>query len=546
MNDLVDLLSELLDDKKSSIERDITKDFEAFFEKQSDNPKFSMIVWVQGCTGSGKTTFAVMFGQLLLDHDKFIVKEKDILDPTIVYERKRTIGFYNVPDEFVPNLKKAMIESGYGEFIDRIFSIKHLREIRSNMCVIVDEGILSASSKDALLKEMVIFEKGLSYSRHKRLMMLMNSVDDSILLSYRKKAHLTVYKKLTKAYIDNVKHDKFIKKHSKILQRLKDWEGILYSNYKHFDKYGKISMNLKKYAPYYNDKISQNLSNESFDSEFQKILEINKKVKQFAKIVQVEFGKDLFSKPKMNKVLEAWLEMNYPTDFYDLKRHIPKIEKYALLFQYQDQKTKVKRKKEEIEEKMLEKNQFDIDSNDALDVIEIKNDRDKKIYKMHLKGINQEDISKKPEMPTQPRISQIISEIDGKIYNYRGKGYSKWLAGEFDKKCKDDPFKNVEYYDDVPGLPDIEINFDDKEYWIYQTKCSSIIRHQNDYYKNDYQCEIDYCFKILKENPKAIVHMIFHWFSYIDKTYLELVIDLENIPDKIKILDSKEIIPCFN
>jgi hypothetical protein len=203
-----------------------------------------------------------------------------------------------------------------------------------NAILIIDEGVLNANAKEALMKEMVDFEQDLSFSRHKRIIALMNSVDDGVLLGFRKKAHIMIYKQLTKGFVDNVRNDKFVKTHSYDLTKLAVNEAIVYSTYKYFNnRIGKLKLDLKVYCPWYTDKISRNMANETFSAQYNRFSEKDKLATHYAKIAVDFFGADL-KKPRMQSVMLGWFKHVYPDQYFDLQRVIKDIYPAAMYMQY--------------------------------------------------------------------------------------------------------------------------------------------------------------------------------------------------------------------
>ncbi len=306
-----------IEEAHDSIRHNYTVDFIHFLEANNNTPDFSFILLTMGAGGSGKTAVAFMMSHIMLKADP-----------------KRHVLLYRVPETLVPDIHESLKANGLEEWNTRFKRIEHLREVDVNAILIIDEGVLNANAKEALMKEMVDFEQDLSFSRHKRIVALMNSVDDGVLLGFRKKAHIMIYKQLTKGFVDNVRNDHFVKTHAYDLTKLAINEAIVYSTYKYFsNKIGKLKLDLKLYCPWYNDKISRNMANETFSAQFSRFTEKDKLATHYAKIAVDFFGKDL-GKPRMQAVMLGWFKHEYPDQYFDLQRVIKDIYQTAMYMQY--------------------------------------------------------------------------------------------------------------------------------------------------------------------------------------------------------------------
>lgn len=311
-----------LEDESSSIKHNWTAEFIRFLKVNNETADFSFILLTIGAGGSGKTAVAFMISHVLLEADP-----------------KRHVLLYQVPEGLIPAIHESLKANGLESWCSRFKRIEHLREVDVNAILIFDEGVLQANAKEALMKEMVDFEQDLSFSRHKRTIVLMNSVDDGILLAYRKKAHITIYKQLNKGFVDNVRNDKFVKQYRTELTKLDVREAIVYSTYKYFNnKIGKLKMDLKLYCPWYNDKISRNMEGSTFSAQFSRYEGNAKLVEEYAKKAVDAFGKDLIKKARMKSILLGWMEETFPDKYFDLKRYIDSIYNRAVYKEYMSQK----------------------------------------------------------------------------------------------------------------------------------------------------------------------------------------------------------------
>lgn len=566
-------VKEMIEGKKSlGIEKDITKEFMSVLASQSENKEFSIITWILGSTGSGKTSLMFILAQHILNTDKFekFIDEsgKEIIIP-------RHIQMYNVPDTLIKEVQRSMIENGFGEYATRITKIKALREIKNNAIVCIDEGILSANSKESLRIEFRNFEKGLSYSRHKRLFFIMNSTDDGILLAYRKKAHVIIYKMLSEGFIQYQNKDLFIKNHADIIRNLAVDESVLISDHKLFKKSGKIKLNSKQYVPYYNATISQNLSNNSFDADFERDEQISKDITKFARVVRDFFGKDLFKQKKINSIVEDWFELTYPEAFADLRRYIPKIVKRAMHFQYIIDRESKESAEEELEEQLEHEPDFNVTDDQLLQAMVDVNERDKKIYMDCLKQLTQDQIAKKNNLKSQGGISAIKKSIEGKLSQKKGKLYEKFYADKLKDKFNADPDVVIHYIEDNDREVDVLVlngkNLKDQfktdkelhdfynesksnkkifdKFHITKIICisvkhSSLTRNEIEYIIDEFGPEIEYCKTTHEAMPNLQVECVFHYFSLVDKISMDRNIPFDNPPVKYLVKQNREIIAC--
>jgi hypothetical protein len=307
------------------------------------NDEFQMIIFQMGTTGGGKTGTGLILGNLLLHSDP-----------------SRYMVFWNTPATIVDSIEKVCPPYMRG----RIEVATKLREVRPNAFLVVDEGVAQADAKEALKVEMRSFVKALSYSRHLRIITLLNATDDGVLLGFRKKSQLQFYKLLTAPLIDLSKNAPFLKKHKGTLIRLRPWETLFVSSYKYFQRTGIMKMALGRPNPrlrvmferkgipnlcsWYTTEISKNMSEVSFDYEWQKTQERRVEIEKLVNEAIKKFG-DRLLKTRSNQLIEGWLLTEKREIYHDFKRHITEISRIAFykLEMRKIQKEQKKKKKKD-------------------------------------------------------------------------------------------------------------------------------------------------------------------------------------------------------
>jgi len=303
-------LRKLTQNKTSSFQKyhDHTTKFIQMLMEEKDNPESSFISMIIGATGSGKTALSFIIATILL-----------LSDPT------RCCQLFRVNEALLHGVKETA-----PKFLSDKFSIiSHLREVKPNSIVIIDEGLLNANGKEALKLEFRAFEKGLGITRHFRIIIILNSQSDGIIKSYKKLAHMVFYKQISIISDQNTKNT-FLKANNYTLKSLKESQTLFQSDYKKFKKWGRLEIDIEDIIPWYNFKISKSYSQDNFDQQFSQEEKLDKILKDLA-IKALEFwGSDLM-KPKSEMVLSSWIkeQVSFET-YYDVKTRIRDILSYAV------------------------------------------------------------------------------------------------------------------------------------------------------------------------------------------------------------------------
>jgi len=389
-----------------------------------DNPESSFISMIIGATGSGKTALSFIITTILL-----------LSDPT------RLCQLFRVQ----PALLHGIKETAPKFLSDKFSIIEHLREVKPNSILIIDEGLLNANGKEALKLEFRAFEKGLGISRHFRIITILNSQSDGIIKSYRKLAHMIFYKQISIISDLNSKNP-FMKKNNYVLKSLKESQTLFQSDYKKFKKWGRIEIDIEDIIPWYNFDISKSYSQDNFDQQFSQEQKLNKMLKELA-IKALEFwGNDLM-KPKAEMVLSSWIkeQVSFET-YYDVKTRIREILSYAIyMMRMKDRTAKQKKLKDPQDEKIIfGKSDFAEFCSKQFESDPIKS----KMVLLFLSGEIQKEIASKIKKQTTWTNTQIT--------NFRTKemGYlnEKWFshemgggetAGNVNKSDYIDPWGNI-------------------------------------------------------------------------------------------------------
>ena len=293
--------------------RNITEKWVSFLKRDKRMPKNSFVVWNMGSRGSGKTAEVFKIINTILENNN-----------------KRIIQFWKATDAVIVSIEKVCPL----EFKGRFENISRLRDIKANSILIIDEGLLGANAKEALKKEMRNFIKFLSKSRHYDIIIIINSISYNILLDFRSAVDILIYRRLPRMFIkQHMNKDAYLREYSEQIIRLKEWEGILISNYKRFENTGKISWKYENYCPWFNDNISMYQESTSPDIAFdenKKELDNNKEIVEWI-IGQVS---DKFIGKRGYANLRMWLYTNHQDKFFDNKSNLKTI--YELYVYYYD------------------------------------------------------------------------------------------------------------------------------------------------------------------------------------------------------------------
>lgn len=295
------------------------------FDDNVDNPEHSMIIWIIGQRGSGKTTLEMAIANKLLE------------DP------KRSIALFQAPEMLLTAIKKEVPE----QYKNRFRIVNRLYEVRNNDVIVVDEGLDLVNAKESLTVELRNLGKSLSYSRHKRIFLIICSVTKGVFKDLRDMADMKIYKKLTSHFVDSEKSsDSFVKNYRFDLPTLKIDQSLFISTYKYFDFEGGLIIGMDK-CPWYSDKISKNMMDESFDSDFRKQQKIQEYIDDLIEEAIDIFGRDLERTFSQRRV-RGWLQREYTHIYSDIEKYVPKIIDQAVYILYK------RRKEEEEDEEEIE------------------------------------------------------------------------------------------------------------------------------------------------------------------------------------------------
>lgn len=290
---------------------DQTKEFLEEFKESANKAGFGGIIWTIGTFGSGKSALMCILCNLFL----------------LFGFEKRNIALYQAPKKLLEEIQKAVPL----QLKDKFRIVETLSEVKSFDVLCIDEGMLSADAKDALQKDSKNFIASITTLRHSSIFTILNSSDDGILRGYRLKAQFRFYKLLPDGYIDEV-NDKFAKRHGDIITELLADETIFQITHINFLKKrirrGSLTLPLKDYCPWYNDKISRSFEGEDFDALMRKLRKKKEKMEAIIQLLIKEFGKDLTKDKAEGFLFDEHIEIfrEFETDI----RKIVKIAKYRM------------------------------------------------------------------------------------------------------------------------------------------------------------------------------------------------------------------------
>lgn len=316
---------------------DISEGYVVFLESDKKRVKNSFIIWVIGGRGWGKTS-------LTFNEINILLKDNP----------KRFVQFLKGPTQLIENIKEACPE----ELEDRFESIFKTRDIKKNAILVIDEGLLGLNAKEALKTEMRNLGKFLSKSRHPNIIVLINSVNLNILSEFRDMIDMVIYKHCASTFIKNNRgRDPFLEEYSEIITDLREWEGIMVSNYKWFEKFGTISLKYEDWCPWFNDKISRYQKETSSDvvfDESNRIINNNKKIaiqiiNEIGFIYHKRGGFDLFC---------TWLSDVHPDIYYDNQTQLKKIFNFYKYFLDENEQDEIDTKEKIVPIKYIEKESF--------------------------------------------------------------------------------------------------------------------------------------------------------------------------------------------
>ncbi|KKK44088.1 MAG: hypothetical protein Lokiarch_21320 [Candidatus Lokiarchaeum sp. GC14_75] len=316
---------------------DISEEYIIFLETDKDRSKNSFVIWVIGGRGWGKTS-------LTFNEINIILKDNP----------KRFVQFLKAPPQLIENIKEVCPE----ELEDRFESIFKTRDIKKNAILVIDEGLLGLNAKEALKKEMRNLGKFLSKSRHPNVIVLINSVNLNILSEFRDMIDIVIYKHCASTFIKNNRgRDPFLEEYMEIITGLREWESIVVSNYKWFEKFGMISLKYEDWCSWFNDKISRYQKETSSDvvfDESNRIINNNKKVA--LKIIN-EIGY-LYHKRGGFDSFCTWLSDVHPDIYYDNQTQLKKIFNFYKYFLDENEQNEIYAGEEIVPIKYIEKESF--------------------------------------------------------------------------------------------------------------------------------------------------------------------------------------------
>jgi len=299
--------------------RDVTEDFLKFLAAGAENPEFGWNGMIMGMVGSGKSALAAILTSVLLESDA-----------------RRQCAVYQSP-----SLADAVQGAAPPGVRERFRAVGSLREVRNHDIIWIDEGALSANAKQALTVELRSFGKALRKVRHKRVITLLLSQDDGVLLEFRKLCQFWFLKRVSPALLELMRSNALVKRHERRLRTLPRTRALLISNYYDFNRTGLLTLPLRRYCPWWTGAVSRNMAEESFDDEFERAARIRAQVREVAQEAVGEFGKTLL-KGKASALLRGWLAAERPEVYHDLRKHVGDILDAAVYLLY-----KGERKREE-------------------------------------------------------------------------------------------------------------------------------------------------------------------------------------------------------
>ncbi len=443
---------------------DISEGYVVFLESDKNRSKNSFIIWVIAGRDWGKT--ALTFNEI-----NILLKDNP----------KRFVQFLKAPPQLIENIREVCPE----ELEDRFESIFKTRDIRKNAILVIDEGLLGLNAKEALKTEMRNLGKFLSKSRHPNIIVLINSVNLNILSEFRDMIDIIIYKHCASTFIKNNRgRDPFLEEYSEIIKKLREWEGIVVSNYKWFEKFGTISLKYEDWCPWFNDKISRYQKETSADvvfDESNRIIDNNKKIAR--KIIdEIRY---LYHKRGGFDLFCTWLSDMHPDIYYDNQTQLKKIFNFYKYFLDENKQNEVITKEEIEEFTDSEKQTFDTFKFDTFKCSEEeiyniirKNvtwhniERDLTIYQERQKGKYLHVIAGNFGVNFDS-ISKTAKKVSGKISYWKGKLFEDFVK----KRLKQSGLFEKVIKEAGKGEADIlAYTKDGKELYIYSVKNIKIDR----------------------------------------------------------------------
>jgi hypothetical protein len=295
---------------------DHTELFLELLKRLANKPGFGGIMWTIGTAGAGKSALMCILCNLFLIYG---------------YE-KRNIALYQAPEKLLIEIQKVVPV----RLKDKFRIIETLSEVKPFDILCIDEGYLSADAKEALTKDSKNFIASITTLRHSSIFTIMNSLDNGILRGYRLKAQFRFYKLLPDGYIDEV-NDRFAKRHGDVITELEAKETIFQITHINFlrkkIRRGALTLPLKDYCPWYNDKISRSFEGEDFDALMRKLRKKKEKMEAIIQLLIDEFGADLTKDKAEGFLFDEYIEI-----FKEFETDLKKIVKIAKYRMWREQK----------------------------------------------------------------------------------------------------------------------------------------------------------------------------------------------------------------
>jgi hypothetical protein len=273
-------------------------------------------MYTTGTFGAGKTGHLCILDNVLLYNLNFGKYQAMDIEP------KRNVALYKAPDKLLDEIQAAVPS----KLEDRFRIVDDLYDVGKYDILNLDEGYLSVNALDALRKSAKYFIESIVTLRHKGVIIIVNSPDDGILRGLRKKSQFRFYKTLSRGYLYETA-DKFAKRYDEILPRLLPDQTLFETSHIHFLQEqifeGVLQMDLTRYCPWYNDRISRSFEGENFDAYLRKI----KKVKDDSeKLIELLMKKFEDKVDKINKKLvKGLLWDEYPKLYRKFEPHLTNI-----------------------------------------------------------------------------------------------------------------------------------------------------------------------------------------------------------------------------
>ena len=480
---------------------DISEEYVTFLESDKKKKKNSFIIWAIAGRDWGKTALTFNEINILLEDNP-----------------KRFVQFLKTPLQLIENIKDACPEG----LKDRFEVIYKTRDIKKNAILVIDEGLIGLNAKEALKIEMRNLGKFLSKSRHPNIIVLINSVNLNILSEFRDMIDIVIYKHCASTFIKNNRgRDPFLEEYSEIITKLREWEGIVDSYYKWFEKFGMISLQYEDWCPWFNDKISRYQKETSSDVAFDESNRIITNNKKIAKQIINEIGRLYYKKGGFG-LFGTWLSDMHPDIYYDNQTQLKKIFNFYKYFLEEDEQNKIDTKEAIEVLTAFEKQTFDTFKFDTFkcseeDIFTLirKNkrwrdiERDLTIYQEKGKGKYLQELADKFAIDFTT-VSGIAKKVSGAVSYYKGKLFEDFVetrlkqSGLFEKVIKE------------AGKGDADIlayTKDGKELYIYSIKNLKIDRKPYWLTKEELRSELERAVLQILDHKVHLLLLVFDNFN---------------------------------